>query len=142
MKNFVDAVHKWGKRVVVMLYAGFSKDSEHVPAEAPLILNGTEKFEGQTLSGTDTVFLDWFDSAASDPWEKGLFKLWETVPFDGLWLAQNAPSIMCDGGHPNCDDDKPTPPGRKLVADDDNTDWYSSSPDQSAESTYNLPFMP
>jgi hypothetical protein len=50
--------------------------------------------------------LDWFDAGAKGIWEKGLFHLWETIPFDGLWLSGNAPTIMCEGGHPKCNDDK------------------------------------
>jgi alpha-glucosidase (family GH31 glycosyl hydrolase) len=98
--------------------------------------------------------LDWFNPDAKDTWATGLFHLMETIQFDGLWLSENAPSIMCEGGHPECDDDIPPAARadkrrqlRENVKDSDDdiiTDWYTSygAADEANSSTYHLPFIP
>lgn len=63
--------------------------------------NESTPFDAPTFSNS-TRFLDWFHEKARKVWEEGLFDLWENVPYDGLWLDMNAPTIFCDGGPPNC----------------------------------------
>lgn len=55
------------------------------------------------MEGNTTVFLDWFNSQSEEIWQLGLHDLWNLVPFDGVNLNHNSPTIDCDGGRPNCD---------------------------------------
>jgi alpha-glucosidase (family GH31 glycosyl hydrolase) len=155
LKEYTVDLQGRGQRMVVMLYGGLSADapSKYVPAASgALIKNGSEPFEAQTFSNK-TRFLDWFHDGARGVWEEGLFDLWDAVPFDGLWLDMNAPTIFCDGGHPNCanpyNEAKPTEDARRRqlvrqTADNVDTTWYLSyGADKMTEnSTYWLPFIP
>jgi alpha-glucosidase (family GH31 glycosyl hydrolase) len=109
------------------------------------------------------VFLDFFNETGVDVWKTGLNDLWDLVPYDGIWLDINEASGDCNG---ECGAAKPN----KTVSSEDhsaskmsswfnkfesllskvqdggddytNRTWYKSYADQSAESTYNLPFSP
>lgn len=110
--------------------------------------NESTPFDAPTITKS-TRFLDWFHEKARTVWEEGLFDLWDNVPYDGLWLDMNAPTISCDGGPPLCT--APTKertvkhePSRRKLGDDLDTSWYSTyGPEFMAEnSTYYLPFIP
>lgn len=66
-----------------------------------LVMNGSHIFEAPS-NNKSMVFLDWFKPEAQNVWERGLYDLWHQVPFDGISLTHNTPSIDCDGGRPNC----------------------------------------
>lgn len=108
-------------------------------------MNGTEPFEAQTLSDK-TVFLDWFHQDAAKVWANGLLDMWEElVPYDGIWLDMNTPTIFCEGGRPLCANDRqPEFAKRHLAENGTSTDWYTSysSENMKEKSTYYLPFIP
>lgn len=152
LKPFTEELHNNSQYLVVQLYGGMAynetKQSPYVVSAMTgkaLVMNGTQKFEAQTYSNK-TVFLDWFHENATKVWADGLLDMWEQlVPYDGIWLDMNSPTIFCNGGRPLCaNDPKPEFIKRRLVADDASTDWYTSygSDDMSEASTYKLPFIP
>ena len=70
------------------------------------------------------------------------------VPYDGILLDLNSPTIFCEGGRPLCNND-PQPADaesvkRRLLSEDLNTTWYKTygSEYMNASSTYFLPFIP
>ena len=160
LKEYADALHSWGKKLVVMLYAGLSADrpSPYITAAEGAFIRGlngsTDDFDAQTFSNS-TRFLDWFHDGAAPVWERGLFDLFAQVAYDGLWLDDNAPTIFCDGGQPECrnpftekamktaEDTQEGGPKQAVDADVD-VSWYTSygAEFQGEESTYRLPFIP
>lgn len=121
------------------MFGGLSNDKPNkyrTMATGALIMNGTEVFEAKTLS-THTVFLDWFHEKSAEVWETGLFDLLKKVDYDGIQLTMNAPTLFCDGGHPNCvrvsdQSSKEQTERRKLSVSDSNvyTNWYTSYQNQ------------
>ena len=130
--------------LILTLYGGLSTDrpnsySTLATSLGSVIMNGTQPFEALTYSN-NTIFLDWFHGMSAYVWELGLYNLRRIIPYDGLQLTMNAPTIFCDGGHPNCmDPSKPPQPEpeavlserRKLEVSDDPVDpidatWYLS----------------
>lgn len=89
LKDYTATLQGQGRKVVLKLYGGLANDKHNtyvIESEGAQIkyANGTP-FDAPTLSNS-TRFLDWFHSQAKSTWRKGLFALWDSVPFDGLWL--------------------------------------------------------
>jgi alpha-glucosidase (family GH31 glycosyl hydrolase) len=150
LKEYTEALHSWGKKLVVMLYGGLAADrpSQYITAAEGALIQGfngsMEDFEAQTFANR-TRFLDWFHDGAAPVWERGLFDLFDKVAYDGLWLDMNAPTIFCDGGQPLCGEDRDVRKAAEQAADPDvDYSWYQTfgSAFQGAESTYFLPFIP
>jgi len=59
-------------------------------------MNSTDIYEAPLIHNK-TVFLDWFTDSVNETWYTGLQKLYEKVPFDGVWLSYNEPATACDG---------------------------------------------
>lgn len=109
LKSYTETLHQDGKKMVVMLTPGLSngiEGNEYVSManQANALLqemNTTDPFEAPLIADR-TVFLDWFTDAVNATWQLGLQRLFQKVPFDGLWLSYNEPYIPCDGGRPHC----------------------------------------
>jgi alpha-glucosidase (family GH31 glycosyl hydrolase) len=110
----------------------------------------------QKLWPGKAVFLDFFNQGAIDIWKQGLNDLWDSVPYDGIWLDLNEASGDCNGecgaALPNKTESTTSTLFNKvesLVAavqdggdDFTNHTWYKSYTNQTDSSTYNLPFSP
>lgn len=106
------------------------------------------------LSGAEhtSVFLDLYNQDAVSLWHQALGDLYAKVPFDGLWLDMNEATGVCNGECPGGNkaaiaEEEPKSAeflagqpegGNSLV----NGTWYTAWKDQSASSTYELPFIP
>lgn len=107
LKEFTNQLHEAGAKLVLVLFGGLS--NEQPPNKYrilasdydTLIMNGSKVFEAPTKK-TSTVFLDWFKYQSQLVWEEGLQDLWNLVPYDGLTLNHNTPTIDCNGGRPLC----------------------------------------
>ena len=103
------------------------------------------------------AFPDFWHEKAQDAWKKGLDRLYQKFPFDGLWLDMNENTLMycsgeCPEGRPRDNDDgeeELSDGPRSLPQDDpdykDDTcgdTWYQCFKNQDKESTYYLPFAP
>lgn len=161
--NYTGELQNWQKHVVVMLYGGLANDGPNkyiTLAGDALIKNITgDIFEAQTYSNS-TVFMDWFHNKSKEVWSQGLNDLWDQVPFDGVWLDLNAPTIFCDGGRPKCtnpfetskpetvEDVKRRVLAENPLGDDPNHDidisWYTryGASYQANNTTYFMPFIP
>lgn len=152
LKEYTGALHSWGKKLVLMLYPGFSNDkpSKYITAAEGALIRGfngsKEDFEVPTLYSQNTKFLDWFHINSSGVWEEGLFDLYKQVEYDGLWLDMNTPTIACNGGQPCPEPSKTTkhPMVKSTEEADADVSWYQSfgSDFQGEKSTYYLPFIP
>ena len=49
----------------------------------------------QKVWPTHTVFIDWFNSNASNVWGAGLEDLYEQVNYDGIWIDMNEATGFC-----------------------------------------------
>lgn len=104
LKEYVEFLRGEGKNVILTLYGGLSNDKPNkysTKASGSLIMKDGEVFDAKTYSDK-TVFLDWFHENSAKVWEEGLFDLFKLVPFSGIQLTMNAPTLFCDGGHPKC----------------------------------------
>lgn len=106
----------------------------------------------------ETVFLDFLSEGAKEIWGQGLRELWDSVPYDGLWLDMNEATGYCDGECPEVKQGPMTKQDhnelvgkvrRRLqdLADNDQeiknyTWWFSFNNQNISESTYYLPFIP
>lgn len=78
-----------------------------------------------------TVFLDFFSDAGITLWNQGLTELYDTVPYDGLWLDMNEVTGFCNGecpfhrgaGHSVADKFTSLVAKEKV---EDNSTWYTS----------------
>lgn len=153
LKEYAEFIRESGKNVILTLYGGLSNDKPNkyrTMASGALIMKDGEVFDAKTYSDK-TVFLDWFHEKAAEVWETGLFDLFKLVPYDGIQLTMNAPTLFCNGGHPNCVRNTAEPSEelsqrRKLSVGDSevDTNWYTSygRDFQVNQSTYFLPFIP
>lgn len=98
----------------------------------------------QSVNGSQRVYLDLLQQAGRDVLTEGLkvFNNHSTdvnVSFHGLWLEHNEPYADCDGECPASDASE-----QESAVQSDVTDagWYHSYQDQSAKSTFALPFIP
>lgn len=97
---YTEQLHQDGKKMIVMLTPGLQNSkhgNEYIirarEANALLLkMNSTEPFEAP-LVNNKTLFLDWFNDAVNETWQLGLTNLYKKVPFDGLWLSMNEPTI-------------------------------------------------
>lgn len=88
------------------------------------------------------MFFDFFHEKTKKMWTEGLQKLYEKVPFDGVWLDMNEPSGKCAG---ECPDGLPDSSlGSHQISEEERTNhsWWTSWTNQDEDSTYKLPFNP
>ena len=118
LAEYTNELKKQNKRMIVIVDAGISADDPNntyfrdALTKNALIRSSIDVSE-DTFGGVlvshvwpnKTVFLDFFSDDAADIWNRGLKKLYEKVPYDGLWLDMNEATSFCNGECP-----KWTPP--------------------------------
>jgi len=66
-------------------------------------INENKDFNGNLVSiragTTDSkvVFVDWFNDKCLNMWKAGINQIYQTVPFDGLWLNLNEVTTAVSG---------------------------------------------
>eukprot|EP01135_Chromosphaera_perkinsii_P011775 Nk52_evm21s2496 gene=Nk52_evmTU21s2496 len=131
MKRLVDTLHNNQQKIVFILDPGLSdhspsfdramhyhvNDSDPHPGNRMFLLNSTGGIHRGKVWPGAAAYPDFvYSEKARNFWMEEIAKLYESVPFDGLWLDMNDPSDFCHGAdayehtvynpeHPNSFDD-------------------------------------
>jgi len=168
LKALTTALHAKKRHIIPILDAGLSADGEknptYVKAKAGNLLvkstlaSSQAKFGGNIALNVwpvHAVFPDYFQKAAQTLWVDGITALRAEFDFDGIWLDMNEITGFCDGECPDATKAGPTTLLQEseatpvnaavqpcVVSAEATQKWYCSYADQTAKSTFMLPFVP
>lgn len=116
--EFSQNIQKFGRKLVLVLEAGLSADSDEnkylrmaISNEAllvdPFSKTPVRTCYGRKWANHTVAFLDFFQEKARDIWKEGLSDLYDKTKFDGIWLDMNEVTIDGNGCQPAIEEERP-----------------------------------